>query len=74
MSFSDLNLKSGDWVVANCGKVPSDKNCQLVLMAPANQRNDLLDAAVAHAMKSHGHQDEEDIRQKIDQALENVQI
>jgi len=34
MDLDSLNLKRGKWVVANCGKFPSEKNCQLVIMAP----------------------------------------
>ena len=41
MELKSLNLKNGKWVVANCGKFPSEKNCQLVILAPESQRADL---------------------------------
>jgi hypothetical protein len=72
MSIEQMRLSPGQWVVANCGDHPSDKNCMLVMMAPATQRNDLLDAAVDHAVKSHGHQNSAELRQQIDQMLEII--
>jgi len=74
MDARSLNLKSGKWVVANCGKFPSEKNCLLVLLAPESQRADLLDAAAAHATRSHGHQDSPGLRKELDQFLETVQV
>jgi hypothetical protein len=59
---SQLGVKHGEWVEVNCGKMPSEKNCKLVIMAPSDQQEDLLDAAVAHAIKSHGHQESESQR------------
>ena len=72
MNLSDLGL-SGKWVVANCGKFPSERNCKLVIMAPEGQRQDLLDAAVAHAIKSHAHQESAQLRQDIDGILETIE-
>jgi len=69
-----LNLAPGKWVVANCGKMPSEKNCKLVMMAPEGQKEDLLDAGVAHAVKSHGHTETPELRNEIAQTLETVEV
>jgi hypothetical protein len=69
-----LSLKNGKWVVANCGKFPSEKNCQLVIMAPESQRSDLVDAAATHAVKSHGHENTPQLRKELDKFLEVVEV
>jgi hypothetical protein len=69
-----LGLNSGKWVVANCGKFPSEKNCQLVIMAPQQQRKDLLEAASTHAVASHGHEDTPGLRKELDQILEVIDV
>jgi hypothetical protein len=74
MDLKSLNLKTGKWVVANCGKFPSEKNCQLVIMAPESQRGDLLDAAAVHAEKSHGHQNNPQLRKELDKILAVVEV
>ena len=72
MDLKELGVQ-GKWVVANCGKMPSERNCKLVMMAPEGQREDLLDAAVAHAVKSHGHQESGQLRQEVNGMLETIQ-
>ncbi len=74
MSMADLNLKKGTWVVANCGKFPSEKNCQLVIMAPQSQRADLVEAAATHAVASHGHENTPQLRKELNEFLDTVQI
>jgi hypothetical protein len=74
MEASRLGLASGDWLVANCGKYPSERNCRLVLMGPADQRQDLIDAAVAHAVKHHGHEDSPQLREELGKFLETVRL
>jgi hypothetical protein len=74
MDLKSLNLKNGKWVVANCGKFPSEKNCQLVIMAPLSQRGDLVDAAATHAEKSHGHKNDPQLRRELDKFLEVVEV
>lgn len=74
MDLKSLNLGNGKWVVANCGKSPSEKNCQLVILAPESQRGDLLDAAAAHAQKNHRHQDTPQLRREIEMFLDVVEI
>ncbi|MBI2051339.1 DUF1059 domain-containing protein [Candidatus Roizmanbacteria bacterium] len=54
--------------------MPSEKNCRLVMMAPADQREDLLDAGVAHAVKSHGHQESPELREGVAKTLEEVTV
>jgi hypothetical protein len=69
-----LEIDSGRWLVANCGKMPSDRNCKLVLMAPESQREDLINAAVAHAVKDHGHTDSPEMRAELGKFLDTVQV
>jgi predicted small metal-binding protein len=59
MDTAQLGVSHGEWLEVNCGKMPSEKNCKLVIMAPSDQEDDLLDAAVAHAIKTHGHTESE---------------
>ena len=58
--------------MANCGKFPSDNNCKVVMLGPEDQREDLLDAAVAHAIKTHGHADTPELRNDLNKILESV--
>jgi len=74
MDLDSLNLKRGKWVVANCGKFPSEKNCKLVIMAPDSQRQDLIDAAATHAAKTHGHENTPQLRKELDGFLDVVEI
>lgn len=74
MDINGLGLKPGKWLVANCGKFPSEKNCQLVIMAPQSQRADLLEAASTHAVASHGHDDTPGLRKELDQVLEVIDV
>jgi hypothetical protein len=46
-----------DRVVADCRRFESDANCQLTIIGPADE---VLAAAVQHAVASHGHQDTPD--------------
>jgi hypothetical protein len=43
-------------------------------MAPEAQREDLLDAAVAHAVRSHGHENSPELRSGISQMLETLEV
>ncbi len=54
----------------DCGKVPSESGCALVMEGP---REDLLDAAVEHARSKHGHTEPaEELREHIRPHLEPV--
>jgi hypothetical protein len=74
MDLKSLNLKRGKWVVANCGKFPSEKDCKLVIMAPDSQRQDLIEAAATHAAKTHGHENTPQLRKELDGFLDVVEI
>ena len=74
MDAKQLGLTPGKWVVANCGKFPSEKNCKLVIMAPQSQRKDLVEAASTHAIKSHGHADTPELRRELDQFLDVIDV
>jgi len=74
MANNQLSLPKGKWLLVNCGKFPSAKNCQLVLMAPESHREDLLDAVVSHAVKFHGHKDDQELRQNLNKSLEKVDL
>jgi len=54
----------------DCGKVPNDSGCTLVIEGP---EDDVLDAAVEHARSKHGHTDDPAaLREMIRPALEPV--
>jgi predicted small metal-binding protein len=54
----------------DCGKVPSESGCTLVMEGP---EDDLLDAAVDHARSKHGHTEPSDVlREAIRKDLEPV--
>ena len=74
MEVPGLSLKPGKWLVADCSKMPSEKNCQMVMMAPEDQREDMVEAGVAHAVKSHGHQDSSELRKELGAGLMMVTV
>jgi len=47
----------------DCRAYPSETNCTLVLSADSEQ--ELLEAAVQHAVAVHGHQDSQELRQQL---------
>jgi predicted small metal-binding protein len=65
MALSDIKVAAGSWLVANCAGFPSEQNCQLVIMGPADQKDDLVSAAVAHAIEEHGHSDSAELREGL---------
>jgi predicted small metal-binding protein len=46
----------------DCRSVPSDVGCTLTI---AGQEDEVLDAAVAHAIAVHGHQPSPELRQQL---------
>jgi hypothetical protein len=76
MDTAQLGVTHGEWLEVNCGKMPSEKNCKLVMMAPTDQMDDLLDAAVAHAIKTHGHKQSEsgELRYGVKSAVEQISL
>jgi len=53
----------------DCGKVPNDINCTLTI---SGAEEEVLDAAVAHAISKHGHEDTPELRAMIRSGLEDV--
>lgn len=49
----------------DCREFPSDTNCTVALSADSDQ--ELLDAAVQHAVAVHHHEDTPELRQQIRQ-------
>jgi predicted small metal-binding protein len=47
----------------DCREYPSDMNCSVALAA--NTENELLEAAVQHAVAIHQHQDTPELRQQL---------
>ena len=74
MQLAGTNLKTGTWVVSNCADLPSEQNCQLVIMGPVDQRDDLLDAAVAHAIRAHQHEETPELRAGINNLLKETTL
>lgn len=74
MAAKELKLKPGKWVVADCGKMPSESNCQLVMLAPEDQKDDLVEAGVRHAISKHGHEESDALRDGVAAMCEVVEI
>jgi hypothetical protein len=51
----------------DCRKVPSESGCSLTI---AGTEEEVLDAATAHAIAKHGHEDTPDLRDSLKGALE----
>ncbi len=47
----------------DCREYPSDMNCSLLLAA--NSDDELLEAAVQHAVAIHGHRDSPELRAQL---------
>lgn len=56
--------------MVDCRKVPSEINCTLTIVG---QEDELLDAAVAHAVARHGHEDTPELREMIRAGMEDVE-
>jgi hypothetical protein len=46
----------------DCGEYPSEKNCTLRI---SGTEDEVLEAATAHAVASHGHSDTAEFRQEL---------
>ena len=53
----------------DCGKVPNEINCTLTI---AGTEDEVLDAAVSHAVAKHGHQNSAELSETIRSSLEDV--
>jgi predicted small metal-binding protein len=51
----------------DCRKVPSENGCTLTI---AGTEDEVLDAAAAHAVASHGHENTADLRDMLRSGLE----
>ena len=58
-----------DRKVIDCRDYPSDSGCTLRL---EGTEEEVLDAAVSHAITRHGHTDNPDLREKIRALLKNA--
>lgn len=52
--------------VADCRKFPSVNNCDLYM---SGSEEHVVEAAVTHAVKSHGHTDTPELREQIRSSL-----
>ena len=50
-------------MIIDCREYPSEKNCTVAISADTKQ--ELIDAAVQHAVTVHGHQDSAELREQI---------
>ena len=53
----------------DCRNYPSDKNCSLKL---SGTENEVLDAAVQHAVSAHGHQNSPELRGQLKSMLKDA--
>lgn len=56
--------------MVDCRKVPSEIDCTLTI---AGREDEVLDAAAAHAVSKHGHEDTPELREMIRNGLEDVE-
>ena len=55
----------------NCRKVPSETGCTLTI---AGTEDEVLDAAAAHAVARHGHEETPELREMLRGALEPAEL
>jgi predicted small metal-binding protein len=51
----------------DCRQIPSDTNCTVTISADTEQ--ELMEVAVQHAVKTHGHQDTPQFRAQLKDAV-----
>ena len=54
----------------NCREYPSETNCTVAISA--DSKNELLDAAVQHAVAVHRHQDSPELRAEIEKLIKTA--
>jgi predicted small metal-binding protein len=54
----------------DCRQMPSDINCSLTI---AGREEEVLDAATAHAVAKHGHEDTPELREGLRKALTDAE-
>jgi predicted small metal-binding protein len=52
----------------DCRDYPSEKNCSLKI---SGTEEEVLDAAVQHAVSAHGHEETPDLREQIESMLKD---
>lgn len=52
----------------DCREYPSEKNCSLKI---SGTEDEVLDAAVQHAVSAHGHEDGAELRENLRQVLKD---
>lgn len=57
-----MNMPTGKRKVSDCRKMPSDIHCTLVI---EGEEEEVLDAAVDHAVNKHGHQRTPELREQV---------
>ncbi|MGA8851348.1 MAG: DUF1059 domain-containing protein [Aeromicrobium sp.] len=55
-------------MMVDCRKVPSDSNCSVAIAA--DSEDEVLAAAVQHAVAVHGHEDSPELREGIRAGVE----
>ena len=58
-------------VAADCRKMPSEKHCDVYM---SGSEEHVLEAAVEHAIGSHGHKDTPELRLEIKSMLEEETV
>jgi Protein of unknown function (DUF1059) len=53
--------------MADCRRFESDSQCSLTIIG---EEDEVVDAAMAHAVASHGHQDTPEMREQLRASLE----
>jgi predicted small metal-binding protein len=56
--------------MVDCREVPSEMNCTVAISADSDE--EVLEAAVAHAVKSHKHEDTPELRSAIRQGIKET--
>lgn len=51
----------------DCREFPSELHCTVAISA--DREDELIDAAVQHAVHAHGHQDSPELRSKLREAI-----
>jgi len=54
----------------DCREYPSEMNCSIAIYA--DDENELIEAAVQHAVTVHGHEDTPQFRNELRQALKDA--
>jgi len=55
----------------DCREYPSETNCSVAISA--DRREELLEAAVQHAVAVHGHHDSPELRQALTQMIKQAE-